>query len=168
MSSALPWIGAYAAILLLWTLIVFRRQGPTLWKGSALGAVNIAFITVSAASILVLRKTPGSALLAFYVVLLIVAAVIRSKWLLLRTSESDSTAVLERCLRQARTPWVLRDGAYAVRCGSTEITVAIRRDFTGCLSVRFAGCAESRKAALLRALFVKQFYNSFPTPRIRA
>jgi hypothetical protein len=35
------------------------------------------------------------------------------------------------------------------------------------MSIRFTGGAGSKKAALVRALFGKQFHSSIPTPRIR-
>ena len=45
----LPWLGAYALVLLVWALFIARRSTPTLWKGSSLVVVNGAFILATIA-----------------------------------------------------------------------------------------------------------------------
>ena len=40
----LPWLVAYALVLLVWALIIMRRSTPTLWKGSSLVIVNSLFV----------------------------------------------------------------------------------------------------------------------------
>jgi hypothetical protein len=166
--QVLPWIAAYLLILLVWALIIVRRKGPTLWKGGSLVAVNIAFVSVSTAVVLVQRETLGSGLIVFDVVLIIVALLMRQKWLLLGLSHADSAAVLERCFIQTRATSVRRDDAYVIQCGGAEMAVLIRPATRSMMSVRFSGGAASKKAVLVRNLFCKQFHSSFPTPRFRA
>lgn len=168
MRAVLPWIVAYLAILLLWALIILRRPGPTLWKGRSLVALNIAFVLVSTVVVLLREKTLGAGFIAFDLVLLIAALVMREKWLLLRINHADSAAVLERCFTHTRASSVRRDDGYAVQCGGAEMMVTIRPTIIELMSVRFIGGAGSKKAALVRDLFGKQFHNSFPTLRFRA
>jgi len=166
--QVLPWIAAYLLILLAWVLIILRRPGPTLWKGSSLVAVNIAFVLVSTAVVLLQRGTFGSGLIVFDVVLIIVALVMREKWLLLGISHADSAAVLERCFIQTRATSVRRADIYAIQCGGAEMLVLIRPTTERMMSVQFSGGGASKKAVLVRNLFCKQFHSSFPTPRFRA
>lgn len=168
MRPVLPWIVAYLLILLVWALIILRRPGPTLWKGSSLVAVNIAFVLVSAIVVFLGRGTLGSGFIAFYVVLIIVALLLREKWLLLGISHADSAAVLERCFVQTRATSTRRDDAYVIQCGGAEMAVLIRPTTDRMMSVYFSGGGESKKAVLVRNLFCKQFHSSFPTPRFRA
>lgn len=180
MPPVLAWIAAYLAVLLAWALTILRRTGPTLWKGRSLVAINIAFVLVSTAVVLPGGRTLGDAqggrywccfppgFIAFDLVLVVVAVVVRRKWLLLRISHADTAAVLETCFTKTRAPWVRGGGGYTVQCGGIEMTVTIRPTLIRLVSVRFTGGEESKKAALLRSLFCKQFHSSFPTPRIRA
>lgn len=168
MSAALPWIVAYLAILSLWALIVLRRPGPTLWKGRSLVALNIAFVLVSTVVILLRERTLSAGVIAFDLVLLISALVMRDKWLLVGISHADSANVLEKCFTQTRASSVRRDDGYAVKCGETEMIVTIRPTIINLLRVQFNGGAGSKKAMLVRDLFGKQFHNSLPTPRFRA
>jgi hypothetical protein len=172
-----PWIAAYLAILLVWALIILRRTGPTLWKGRSLVAVNIAFVLVSTA--VVLLKGPRLAdgvsgvafprgFIAFNLVLILVAVLVRNKWLLLRMNHTGSAAILERCFEQTRAPWTRRPSGYAIQCGEAEMVATVRPTLFGPISVRFSGADDSKKADLLRSLYGKQFHSSFPTPRIRA
>jgi hypothetical protein len=164
----LPWIVAYLLILLVWALIILRRPGPTLWKGSSLVAVNIAFVLVSAIVVFVQRGTLGSGLIAFYVVLIIIALLLRQKWFLLGIDHTDSAAVLERCFVQTRATSARRDDAYVIQCGGAEMVVLIQPATARMMSVQFSGGGTSKKAVLVRNLFCKQFHGSFPTPRFRA
>jgi hypothetical protein len=176
----LPWIAAYLAILLVWALIILRRTGPTLWKGRSLVAVNIAFVLVLTAVVVLKGRTFGNGLgdtlwccvppgfIVFDLVLIIVAALVRNKWLLLRINHTGSAAILERCFKQTRAPWTRRPGGYTIQCAEAEMTVTIRPTLLGPISVRFTGGTDSKKGALLCSLFGKQFHSSFPTPRIRA
>ena len=177
MRPVLPWIAAYLAVLLVWALIILRRTGPTLWKGRSLVAVNIAFVLVSTAVVLLRGRgfsdgIGGAAfprgLIAFDLVLIIVAALVRNKWLLLRINHTGSAAILEKCFTQTRAPWTRRPGGYAIQCGEAEMLATVRPTMFGPLSVRFSGADDSKKADLLRSLYGKQFHSSFPTPRIRA
>jgi hypothetical protein len=166
--AVLPWIVAYLAIVLVWAIIVLRRRGPTLWKGRSLVAVNISFVVISAAVVLLRGQALGAGLIAFDLVLILVALAMRDKWLLLGISRADSGAVLERCLTQTRASSVRRDDGYVVSCGSAEMLVTIRPGISQLVGVSFTGGSGSRKAALLQKLFCKQFHSSFPTPRFRA
>jgi hypothetical protein len=167
-SEGVAWIVAYLAILLLWALIVFRRRGPTLWKGKSLAVLNIAFVVISMAALLLQGQSLGTGLIAFEIELIIIAIAMRNKWVLLGISHADCAAVLEKCLVQTRASSLRRDDGYAVSCGGAEMTVTLRPNMIRLLSVRFTGGGESRKAALVRDLFGKQFHNSLPTPRFRA
>jgi hypothetical protein len=178
--SVLPWVAAYLAILLVWALIVLRRTGPTLWKGRSLVELNTAFVVISTAAVLLEGRAIGEpqggwawrsfppGFIAFDLVLIVIAVVVREKWLLLRISDADTAAVLEKCFTQTRAAWVRRADGYAVQCGEAEMTVTIRPSMIGLVSVRFTGGEQSKRAALLRSLFGKQFHSSFPTPRFRA
>ena len=180
MRPALPWIAVYLAILLAWALVILRRTGPTLWKGSSLVALNIAFILLSAA-VTLLRGSAfdngmgdtmwccfSMALIAFDLVLLVIAIVVGRKWLVLGMSHDDTMAVLERCFAQTRASSARHDEGYLVQCGGAEMTVSIRPTMTSVVSVRFTGARKSKKADLVRKLFGKQFHSSVPTPRFRA
>ena len=180
MRPVLPWIAAYVAILLGWATIVLRRNGPTLWKGRSLVALNLAFVAISTApSVLEGRSlghgmdevfqccVPGG-ILVFDLVLLLVAVALGRTWLLLRVSHADTVRVLERCFKQTRAPSTVRKGGYTVQCGDTEMTVTIQPISTTLMEVRFTGARRSKKAALVRKLFGKQYHSSFPTPRFRA
>jgi len=177
---AVPWIVAYLAILLAWALVILRRTGPTLWKGSSLAALNIAFILLSAAVIFLHGKSFNNGvgdtiwccfslpLVVFDLVLLIMAIMAGRKWLVLGMSEGETMAVLERCFAQTRATSTRRADGYLVQCGGPEMTVTIRPTIPGVVSVRFRGAKKSKKADLVRKLFGKQFYSSLPTPRFRA
>ena len=168
MSAGVAWIVAYLAILLLWALIVIRRRGPTLWKGKSLAILNIAFVVISIGAVLLQGEALSSGLLVFEIELIIIAIAMRNKWVLLRISQADSAAVLEKCFVQTRASSVRRGDGYTLNCGGAEMTVTLRPNMIRLLSVRFTGGGESRKAALVRDLFGKQFHNSLPTPRFRA
>jgi hypothetical protein len=167
-SAVLPWIVAYAAILLLWALIILQRRGPTLWKGRSLVALNIAFVLVSTAVVLLRGQSLGAGLILFDIVLVAVALVVRDKWLLLGISRADSAAVLEKCFTQTRSSSTRRDDGYVINCGGAEMSVTIRPSISQLLGVSFTGGTGSRKAELVQKLFCKQFHSSFPTPRFRA
>jgi hypothetical protein len=177
---ALPWIAAYLAILLAWALVILRRTGPTLWKGSSLAALNMAFILLSVAVTFLHGKSLDNAtgntiwccfsipLAAFDLVLLIISILVGRMWLVLRMSHGDTMAVLERCFTQTRASSARRADGYLVQCGGTEMIVSIRPTMPGVVSVRFRGARKSKKADLVRKLFGKQFHRSIPTPRFRA
>jgi hypothetical protein len=177
---ALPWIAAYLAILLAWALVILRRTGPTLWKGSSLAALNIAFILLSAAVTfrrgMLLDDGMGGSywccfslpLTVFDLALLVVAILVGRTWLVLGMSHDDIMAVLERCFAQTRAPSARHAEGYLVQCGGAEMSVSIRPTLPRVMSVRFAGARRSKKAELVRKLFGKQFHSSFPTPRFRA
>jgi hypothetical protein len=178
--SVLPWIVAYLAILLVWALIILRRTGPTLWKGRSLVAVNLAFVLVSIVVIVLKRRAIGNGmggvswsfvppgLIAFDLPLIIIAVLVRNTSLLLRTGRAATAVVMERCFKQTRSAWTHHPGGYAVQCGDAEMILTFRSTSLGPISVQFTGATDSRKAALLRNLFGKQFHSSFPTPRFRA
>ena len=180
MRPALPWIAAYLAILLAWALVILRRTGPTLWKGSSLVALNIAFILLSVAATIVrgmslnnwARDTVGCcffpASVAFDLVLLVIAILVGRTWLVLGMSQDDTMAVLERCFAQTRVASARHGEGYLVQCGGSEMTVSIRPIRQKVVSVRFTGARKSKKADLVRKLFGKQFHSSVPTLRFRA
>jgi hypothetical protein len=177
---ALPWIAAYLAILLAWALVILRRTGPTLWKGSSLAALNIAFILLSVAVTLLrgtslnhgLRETVACcfspALIAFDLVLLVLAILVGRTWLVLGMNQGETMAALERCFAQTRASSARQAEGYLVQCGGPEMTVTIRPTLPRVISVRFTGARKSKKADLVRKLFGKQFHSSIPTPRFRA
>jgi hypothetical protein len=177
---ALPWIAAYLAILLAWALVILRRTGPTLWKGSSLAVLNIAFVLLSVA-VTFLRGTAldngmgdtvwccfSPVLAAFDLVLLVIAILVGRKWLVLGISHGDTMAVLERCFVQTRASSARHGEGYLVQCGGPEMTVSLRPITTRVVGVRFTGATKSKKAELVRKLFGKQFHSSLPTPRFRA
>lgn len=179
MRPALPWIAAYLAILLAWAFVILRRTGPTLWKGSSLAALNIAFILLSVAVTIVRGKSLDNgmgdtvwccfsmALVAFDLVLLVIAILAGRTWLVLGMGQGDTMAVLERCFAQTRASAARHGEGYLVQCGGTEMRVSIRPTFPRVMSVRFTGARKSKKADLVRKLFGKQFHSSVPTPRFR-
>ena len=176
----LPWLGAYALVLLLWALVIMRRSAPTLWKGSSLIIVNSLFVV--ATIIYGFRQTPGALVLPgsvalFDVALVLIAVLLRRKWLLVGITPAEASAILERCFKQTRSEATRRDYDYVVRCGDFEMIVGItkNRAALGNLhlplpghTIRFTGAHASKKAKLIRSLFSKQFGSSFPTPRIKA
>ena len=180
MRPALPWIAAYLGILLAWALVILRRTGPTLWKGSSLAVLNIAFILLSAAVTFLhgtaLNNGMGDTvwccfspvLAAFDLVLLVIAILVGRKWLVLGISHGDTMAVLERCFVQTRASSARHAGGYLVQCGGPEMTVSLRPITARVVGVRFTGARKSKKAELVRKLFGKQFHSSVPTPRFRA
>lgn len=168
MSAGVAWIVAYVAILLLWALIVLRRRGPTLWKGKSLAILNVAFMVISIAAVLLSGEALSTGLIAFEIELIIIAIAMRNKWVLLGINHADSTAILEKCFVQTRASSVRREDGYTINCGGAEMTVTLRPNMMRLVAVRFAGGGDSRKAALVRDLFGKQFHNSLPTPRFRA
>lgn len=168
MRAVLPWIVAYLAILSVWALIILRRRGPTLWKGRSLVVLNIAFVLISTSVLLLRGHSVGAGFVAFDLVLVLVALLIRDKWLLLGISHAASAAVLEKCFTQTRAASTRRNDGHVINCGGAEMIVTIRPSISELLDVRFTGGTGSRKAALVRDLFCKQFHNSLPTPRFRA
>lgn len=176
----LPWIAAYALVLLVWALIISRRSTPTLWKGSSLVIVNSLFVIATIIHGVHLTPAalvlPGSVVL-FDLALVLIAVFLRGKWLLVGITPGEATAILERCFKQTRSEATRRESEYAVRCGDFEMIVGITRTRAalGNLhlplpghSIRFTGAHASKKAKLIRSLFSKQFGSSFPTPRIKA
>jgi len=181
----LPWLVAYALVLIVWAVIIARRSGPTLWKGSSLVIVNGVFVL---ASIIygVLKShslnAPGSLLLPrsliiFDVVLVVTALLTARKWVLIGITLPEAAEILERCFIQTRSASTRRQDHYVVKCGDLEMIAGISKNHVaiGNLhlplsghSIRFAGAHASKKARLIRSLFSKQFGSSFPTPRIRA
>jgi hypothetical protein len=143
-------------------------------------ALNIAFVVVSTAGVLLEGRTLGEpqggwasrffppGFIVFDLALIVIAVAVRKKWLLLRISHGDTVAILEKCFTQTRATSVRRADGYTVPCGEAEMTVIIRPSLIRLVSVRFTGGEESKRAALLRSLFGKQFHSSFPTPRFRA
>jgi hypothetical protein len=176
----LPWLAAYAVVLLLWALVITRRPTPTLWKGSSLVIVNSLFII--ATIIYGFRRTPAALVLPgsvvlFDLALVLIALLLRGKWLLVGITPAEASAILERCFKQTRSDATRREEDYAVRCGDFEMIVGITRNRAalGNLhlplpghTIRFTGAQASKKAKLIRSLFSKQFGSSFPTPRIKA
>ena len=176
----LPWLAAYALVLLAWALMITRRSTATLWKGSSLMIVNGIFVI--ATIIYGFRQTPAALVLPgsvvlFDVALVLIAVLLRGKWLLVGITPAEASAILERCFKQTRSDATRREYDYVVRCGDFEMIVGITRSRAalGNLhlplpghSIRFTGAQASKKAKLIRSLFSKQFGNSFPTPRIKA
>jgi hypothetical protein len=181
----LPWVGAYALVLVVWALSIARRSTPTLWKGSALVIVNAAFIV---ATIIygVVRSNPVSAagtryfprsVIIFDVALILIALWFRRRWLLVGITHEEATEILERCFTQTRSPVTRRGHEHIVKCGEIEMIAGIQKNRVaiGNLGlplpghvVRFRGAEKEKKGDLIRSLFSKQFHGSFPTPRIKA
>lgn len=186
---ALRWVVAYLLIIAVWAVIIVRRPGPTLWKGSSIVVLNLLFVLMLAASVVWRGRTMGNeagdtywcclspGLLGFALVLLVVAVVLRNAWILLGISEADSLVVLERCFTQTRSSGKQIDHGYVVQFGEQEMYVTIAPNGIGFggawvglpgLRVRFTGGGSLKKAGLVRSLFTKQFYASVPTLRFRA
>lgn len=182
MSLALYWVVAYLVVIAVWAVIILRRPGPTLWKGSSLVWLNGAFIVGIAGVLLTkfMASEPAGnsfALTVFALVLASLAFGFRNTWLLVRGDHASSLATLQRCFVQTRSSPMQREDMYVVHCAGCEMTVSIRPNalrFGGATlrmpgyAVRFAGGGDSKKAVLIRDLFSKQFHRSFPTPRIKA
>ena len=179
----LPWLAAYALVLLVWALIISRRPTPTLWKGSSLIVVNSLFVIATIIAGVRLGSTaisgivlPGSVIL-FDIALVLIAFWVRRKWLLIGITHTQASETLERCFTHTRSKARRRELDYVVTCGELELIAGISRNRValGNLhfplpghTIRFAGAHASKKAKLIRSLFSKQFGSSFPTPRIRA
>ena len=181
----LPWLSAYALVLVVWALFIARRSTPTLWKGSSLVIVNALFVLATIAYGLAQSSslsTPGARLLprsviVFDVVLIAIALWLRRSWLLVGITHEQATETLERCFTQTRSSATRRGAHHVVKCGEIEMIAGIHKNRVaiGKLGfplpghvVRFKGAEQSKKGSLIRSLFSKQFGNSFPTPRIRA
>jgi hypothetical protein len=185
----LAWIVAYLLILFLWALIIRQRPGPTLWKGSSLLGLNLIFAAFSiAGTISRSHATRGAtagnywccvptSLIVFDVILVVLALALHRTWILLNIDQPESIAVLERCFTQTRTFPVRHGDEFLAEFGGKSVTVTIRPNIIrlpGALvrlpgqRVRFVGGKKSKKAALLRSLFGKQFSGSLPTPRFKA
>lgn len=181
----LPWLGAYALVLVVWALIIARRTSPTLWKGSSLVVVNGLFVL--ATIIYGVTKSgslsaPGARILPRSLIILDIALVLialwmRRRWLLIGITHKEATEILERCFLQTRSPSTRRGTDHVVKCGEIEMFAGIDRNRValgnlGLLLpghvVRFRGAERSKKGSLIRSLFSKQFGSSFPTPRIKA
>jgi hypothetical protein len=181
----LPWLGAYALVLVVWAIIIARRPTPTLWKGGSLVVVNGVFIiatlvyglsrsgSLEAAGA---RVLPGS-LIVFDVALVLIALWMRRRWLLVGITHEQATEILERCFVQTRSSSTRRGTDHVVKCGEIEMIAGIdkHRVAIGNLGwplpghvVRFKGAEGSKKGSLIRSLFSKQFGSSFPTLRIKA
>jgi len=119
--------------------------------------------------------TADTGIILFDLVLIVLGLILGRNWVLIGIDHGESIAVLERCFKQTRSTATMRGSDYVVQCGDCEMTVSIapNRGFGSAPinlpmhRVAFAG-VNSRKAALIRSLFTKQFARSFPTPRIRA
>jgi len=177
----LPWLGAYALVLVVWASVIARRSAPTLWKGSSLVAVNGVFVLATIIYGLARGATggrvPPTSLIVFDVALILIAICVRRRWLLVGITHEQATEILERCFVQTRSPSMRRGTDHVVKCGEIEMIAGIdkHRVAIGNLGwplpghvVRFKGAEKSRKGTLIRSLFSKQFGSSFPTPRIKA
>lgn len=181
----LPWLGAYALVLVVWALIIARRASPTLWKGSSLVVVNGLFVLATIIYGLTESgslKGPGArvlprSLIIFDIALVLIALWVRRRWLLVGITHEQATDILERCFVQTRSPSTRRGTDHVVKCGEIEMIAGIdkNRVALGNLGlplpghvVRFKGAERSKKGSLIRSLFSKQFGSSFPTPRIKA
>ena len=181
----LPWLGAYALVLVVWALIIARRPSPTLWKGSSLVVVNALFILATigyglsrsgAFETAGTRVLPES-LIIFDVALVLIALWVRRRWLLIGITHEQATEILERCFVQTRSPSTRRGTDHVVKCGEIEMFAGIDKNRVAIGNfgwplpghvVRFRGAEKSRKGGLIRSLFSKQFGSSFPTPRMKA
>jgi hypothetical protein len=181
----LPWLGAYALVLVLWALVIALRPTPTLWKGTSLVIVNALFVLATIVYGLMRMGslgTPGSRLLprsviAFDIVLIVIAWWLRRSWLLVGITHDQATEILERCFIQTRSSATRRGPHHVVKCGDIEMIAGIHENRVAIGNfglplpghvVRFSGAEQSKKGGLIRSLFSKQFGSSFPTPRIKA
>jgi hypothetical protein len=185
----LPWIVAYLLILVLWALMIRQRPGPTLWKGRSLLGVNLIFVAFNIAGTIsrghaLNASTVGNywccvprGLIVFDVLLVIVALALCRTWVLLKINQPETIAVLERCFTQTRTVPIRHGDEFLAEYAGKSMTVTVRPNMIvlpGALvrlpgqRIRFAGAKKSKKAALVRSLFGKQFSGSLPTPRFKA
>jgi hypothetical protein len=181
----LPWLGAYALVLVVWALIIAGRSTPTLWKGSSLVVVNGVFVLATIVYGLSRTGALGTAgaqvlprsLIIFDVALVLIAMWVRRRWLLVGTTHEQATQILERCFVQTRSSSTRRGTDHVVKCGEIEMIAGIDKNRVAIGNfglplpghvVRFKGAEGSKKGNLIRSLFSKQFSSSFPTPRIKA
>ena len=181
----LPWLGAYALVLVVWALIIARRSTPTLWKGSALVIVNAVFILATIIYGIVRSGNVGTAgtmilprsVIIFDVILVLIALWFSRRWLLVGITHEEATEILQRCFTQTRSSATPRGHDHIVKCGEIEMIAGIQKHRVAIGNfglplpghvVRFRGAEKSKKGHLIRSLFSKQFGGSFPTPRIKA
>lgn len=181
----LPWLGAYALVLVVWAIIIARRSTPTLWKGSALVIVNAVFILATIIYGIVRSGSGGTSgtmllprsVIIFDVVLVLIGLWFSRRWLLVGITHDRATEILQRCFTQTRSAATRRGHEHVVKCGEIEMIAGIRKNGVaiGNLGlplpghvVRFRGAEKSKKGHLIRLLFSKQFGSSFPTPRMKA
>ena len=181
----LPWLGAYALVLVVWALIIAQRSTPTLWKGSSMVIVNAFFIlatiiygfahsgSLSAPGV---RFLPRS-VIVFDIDLILISLWFRRRWLLVGITQEEATGILQRCFAQTRSTTTRRGHEHVVKCGEIEMIAGIEKNRVAIGNlrlplpghvVRFRGGEKSKKAGLIRSLFTKQFGGSFPTPRMKA
>src|ERR1051325_8457085 len=178
----LPWLGAYALVLVLWALFIALRPTPTLWKGTALAIVNALFVLATIIYGLMRIGSLGTpdapllprSMIVFDVVLIVIAWLLRRSWLLVGITHDEATEILERCFIQTRSSATRHGQHHVVKCGDIEMIAGIHKNRVTIGNfglplpghvVRFRGAEQSKKGGLIRSLFSKQFGSSFPTPR---
>jgi hypothetical protein len=162
-----PWIAAYIAAILLWSVALMTGNAPTLWRGNSLFLFNGLFIAASVVAVAAMGLRPTLALAGFDVVLIVVAVLVRNVWLLLHVDRAGAEQILEDCFEKTRARYTGTQGDYALTVAESQLRVLL--DALGpVIRLRFLGDLRSKKAGLIRALIMKQFRGSFPALRMRA
>lgn len=161
-----PWLGGYAGIIALWLFALAVARRPTLWKGRSLVILNVAFVVVVLVTA-VTRGVPIENALSVFLISIVVAGIIVGRlWLLLHIGRADARQVVEKCLAQTLAKYDTNGDRYIVHTAGEDMTLDIRGD-APVVRVRLSGGRGSKKAALIRSLFGKQFGGSVPTLRLR-
>jgi len=164
MAAAAPWVGAYLMVLALWAIALLVVRRPTLWNGRSIQWVNLVFMWLAFAALLVTRQRPATALNFFLLILLVIVQVARGRLILFHVEREEVERTVERCLAQTRAGYERRGEDYVVS-NAGNLVIAMR-GARPAIRIEFRNGAASKKAELIEALFRKQFNGSFPTIRV--
>jgi hypothetical protein len=163
-----PWVAGYIGALVIWWLLLAAGKSPTLWRGSSLAFLNVAFIVASVVTMLIRQLRPSSALVGFDVILLGLVLLLRGVWLTLHIATSEVERILEECFTRTRAVYTRAGGDYVLTVADREMRVNLSVPIRGIVRIGFRGNTGSKKAQLIRALIAKQFRGSFPVLKIRS
>jgi hypothetical protein len=161
-----PWVAGYIGALVIWWLLLAAGKSPTLWRGSSLAFLNVAFTVASLVTMLIRQLRPSSALVGFDVILLGLVLLLRDMWLTLHVQMSEVARILEECFTRTRAVYSRAGGGYVLTVADREMRVNLSLPVRGVVRIGFRGNTGSKKAKLIRALIAKQFRGSFPAVKI--
>jgi len=161
-----PWAGAYIGILALWSLALAMRRRPTLWKGRSLLILNVGFALAVLVTAIACGERPDNALAAFLVSIVVAGIIGTRLWLLFHIDRAVAEQIVEKCLGQTLAKYEMDGDRYTVHTAGEDMTIEIG-NVPPALRIRLSGGRGSKKAALIRSLFGKQFCGSVPTLRVR-